>query len=467
MSSSLSRNYRADSHPVRMLIEQEEPWSQHVLSALPGDYEQQARTYRAFVRVRGVRCAGDLLRGLFAYVFCFGSLRQLGCWSALSGLAQISERAWGKRVRRARCWLLWLLKELLGDTQEVGLPILPTQWHGRILLVDSTSVRGRASEGYWRLHTSYDLLQRQIAQVCFSDHHVAESLGQFAALPGDILVADRGYCKPPAIQRTLAAHIEIVVRLHWSHFPLYQQDGSRFDLLTWVATLPATPAEPTEHLVFLTPQSEMPMRLLAVRLSEAAAQRERARRRRKSQKNCSTLRPSTLLMADWLLIVTSLDAQIWPLEQVFQIYRARWQIELVFKRIKQLARFHRLASDHAETNEAVAAILLLGWALVEQQALPLRCSLSEQAPDRQMVEEQTTPVYPVSSWQVCSLLLHLLRNAILGAWSWNERDMSSKQLTRLLTNHPQKRLHRESVVWHQLATYCCHEQGDNNMGFFA
>jgi hypothetical protein len=35
MSSSLSRNYRADFHPVRVLIEQEEPWSQHVLSALP------------------------------------------------------------------------------------------------------------------------------------------------------------------------------------------------------------------------------------------------------------------------------------------------------------------------------------------------------------------------------------------------------------------------------------------------
>jgi Transposase DDE domain len=309
------------------VVAQDMPWTQQVLSCLPSGYEQQARTYRAFIRVRGVRCAGDLLRGLFAYVFCFGSFRQLGCWASLSGLAQISERAWGKRVRRARLWMLWLLKETLGDTEEMDLPMPPTPWHGRILLIDSTSVRGRANEGYWRLHTSYDLLKRQIAQVCFADHHVAESLSHCTALPGAILVADRGYCKPPAMQRTLKAKVDIVVRLHWSCFPLYQQDGSRLDLLTWVPTLPSTP---TECPVFLTPQSSVPLRLLAVRLSAAAAQRERARRRRKAQKHCSKLQASTLLMADWLLVLTSLDAQAWPLEQVLQLYRARWHSELVF-----------------------------------------------------------------------------------------------------------------------------------------
>jgi hypothetical protein len=433
---------------IQEVVEQDASWTQQVLAYLPSSYEQQAFTYQAFVRIRGVRCAGDLLRGLFAYVFCFGSLRQLGCWASLSGLAHISERAWGKRIRRAHLWMLWLLKEMLGDTEEVDLPISPVRWQGRILLIDSTSVRGRASEGYWRIHTSYDLLKRQIAQICFADHHMAESLNHCITLPGDILVADRGYCRPPAIQRALKAQVEIVVRLHWSRFPLYQQDGSRLDLLSWVSTLPSTP---TECLVFLTPGSPVPLRLLAVRLSEAAAQRERARRRHRAQKNCSKLQASTVFMADWLLVLTSLDAQTWPSEQVLQMYRARWQIESLFKRIKQLVHFHRLASDHPDTNEAVVAILLLGWALVEQQAMRLRQSLHEQMFYKDHVDERGTPLHPISSWQVCSLLLHLLRSAIWGKWSWH--DAVSPHLIRLLTSHPQQRTHQESALCQILATH--------------
>ena len=102
-----------------------------------------------------------------------------------------------------------------------------------------------------------------MAHVRLADQHVAESLTQSTALPGDILVADRGYCKPPAVKRTLESGVELVVRLHWAGFPLYHQDGSRFDLLEWVRTLPPPP---TECRVFLTAQSQHPIRLLAVRL---------------------------------------------------------------------------------------------------------------------------------------------------------------------------------------------------------
>ena len=43
-------------------------WGQEVLSQLPADYEQRAQQLGAFVRVRGLGCVADLLRGLLAYV---------------------------------------------------------------------------------------------------------------------------------------------------------------------------------------------------------------------------------------------------------------------------------------------------------------------------------------------------------------------------------------------------------------
>src|SRR5215469_4738080 len=91
-------------------------WEQEVLAQLPADYEQRARASGAFVRARALRCVGDLLRGLLAYVLCAPSFRQLGAWAVLIGLANLSHVAWQKHLRQARTFLLWLLCELLAVT---------------------------------------------------------------------------------------------------------------------------------------------------------------------------------------------------------------------------------------------------------------------------------------------------------------------------------------------------------------
>ena len=82
-------------------------WEQEVLSQLPADYEHQARSTGAFVRVRGLASVADLLRGLLALVLCASSLRHLGSWAVLIGLANLSHVAWHKRLRHARPFLLW------------------------------------------------------------------------------------------------------------------------------------------------------------------------------------------------------------------------------------------------------------------------------------------------------------------------------------------------------------------------
>src|SRR5436305_15263230 len=80
---------------------------------LPADYEQQARSRGAFVRVRGLASVADLLRGLLAVVLCVSSLRQIGSWAVLIGLANLYHVAWHKRLRQARALLPCLVSELL------------------------------------------------------------------------------------------------------------------------------------------------------------------------------------------------------------------------------------------------------------------------------------------------------------------------------------------------------------------
>ncbi len=75
----------------------------------PAGLEEQARLLKAYQRQRGIERASDLLRALLAWVLGGCSFRQLGCWAVLLGVADISETAWRKRVRRCGDWLQWLL----------------------------------------------------------------------------------------------------------------------------------------------------------------------------------------------------------------------------------------------------------------------------------------------------------------------------------------------------------------------
>ena len=80
----------------------------------------------------------------------------------------------------------------------------------------------------------------------------------------------------------------------------------------------------------------------------------------------------TLSLAGWLLIISTLDPREWSTEQVICLYQARWQIELLIKRIKQLLQVHRLPNATASFNRSMVACLLLAWILQEQDARQLQ-----------------------------------------------------------------------------------------------
>ena len=285
-----------------------------------------------------------------------------------------------------------------------------------------------------RLHCSYDLREQRLEQVVITDEHQGEGLQHFELAPGDLIVADRWYCRSSAIQRVSAAQAHLLVRWHSNNLPLRTRDGVPVDVAAW---LPTIRGETAEMAILAAAQ---PLRLLACRLSPKAAKRETYRRRRQAVKGGSQVQAQTLVYAAWLLLITSLPAADWSLADALTLYRARWQVEVLFKRIKQLLRLHGLPSDAYSANEAFLAWSFVAWALLERQV----DRLGERLPAS-------------SRWQTTALLVDALRSMVWGHWSWTASWSHLEALRRYL--RPSRPPHRlwsmNPILSHLASVHAC------------
>lgn len=442
-------------------------WEQDIVTRLPADYASRAVEKKAFQRARHIRCPQDLLRGLLAYVLSSYSLRALSCWATLTDLAEMSDRAWGKRLRQAGPWLQWLLEQMLAAPSVTHLlPVLPQDV--RVLLIDASSLKQPGGTGDdWRLHLAYDLLRGQMAEVRLSDQHGAESLAPFSLRQGDVVVSDRGsgYRKNVAAACELGA--QVLLRFAPSTLPLQKPDGTPLDVVAWLRAQ-GEGTHVQEACCGFSKQTYR-VRVLAQSLPAEAAERARQERRESCRRHGRQIQEDTLFLAGWVLLVSTLDQEIWTPHLAFRLYRARWQIELLFKRMKQILDLNQIRSKHPQTIQATLFALLLAWTLQEQEAQWLRGQLeslpevmASSSEEGLAIEQEGEAVTsespydgdtgPLSSWLLATLVLQTLRQAILGQWTLARLREILPRLQRLLCGSHRRRVHQERQIRARLLT---------------
>ena len=283
--------------------------------------------------------AETLLRLALGYGACGMSLRETCAWAEASGLARLADPSLLERLVKASDWLGEivgaLLEERAGDAGG-------RRWSGyRLRALDGTTLcQPGADRTSWRLHVGYDLAAGRVDQIELTDGRGAESLRRLACWAGDIVLADRYYARPRDLRPVLDAGADFIVRSGWNSLRLLQPDGELFDLF---AALAAQAAQEGEVLVRVdeglkeAPAQPLILRLVIRRKEPDQALAAQQRLLKEARKRGRTPDPRSLEAAHYVLLLTSLPAELFSAADVLGLYRFRWQEELAFKRMKSLA----------------------------------------------------------------------------------------------------------------------------------
>lgn len=353
----------------------DENW-QVLVSLLPNGWDRLAFRAGAVERLRGFPTAEAVLRTLLLHVGKGLSLRETALQAKLGGIANVSDVTILNRLRQAEGWLHRLCQEL---AEENGLSF-PAPPAGRnVRLLDGTVVKepGRTGSG-WRIHYSL-----QIPTLCCDHLEVSsvrgsgtgEKLQRFPARSGDLVLADRGFCKPAGLAALHQQSADVIVRVNTGSLRLQRPDGKPFELLKRLRGV--TEADPIGDwdVVVPTPTGAVAGRICAIRKSETAIARALRRIQRKAQQGGPEVKPATLEYARYVIVFTTLEATEFAAVRVLEWYRLRWQIELVFKRLKSLAATGHLPKyEEASSRAWLYGKLLV--ALLTQKLIRIGRSIS-------------------------------------------------------------------------------------------
>lgn len=350
--------------------------------------------------------------------------------------ARITHQAIDSRLQQCGKWLEACVAQML-DLEDRAL----RQEARRVLVVDATNIAGRGGRRTaFRLHLCIDLRTQGFVELEVTDEKRGETLANFAFQPGDIVVADRGYCRLRAIIKALEGQLDLVVRLHYQNLPLHELDGRPIEL---DKRLQAQPFETTQTLaVLLLPQKGQEAQgpiagwLHCYRLSEKqAAEARRKRNSREKHKKGTAPKDSTLFLCGFFMVFTTLPPQTLSCAKVLELYRARWQIELAIKRLKSLLDLERF--QRHMPGSVLGKVWLSGKLFY---ALVLERKMRRLWPGSWLLLDSQRPA---SVWRPYKLMKASLDSAILSVPAWAEQAWVAA--FEALCERPRKKRHLQRL----------------------
>ena len=317
-----------------------------VLSVLPRDLEESARTCNAVARLRNVPSAANLLRVILAYALSDLSLKDTAAWAKADGIARFTGQAFHYRLQNSEKWLEHLLGQLLFQDR----PENPTPFPLRV--VDGSVITGPGSKGTdWVAHVIVDPISGQFRSVELTDAKGAETFTRHGFNSGEVVLGDRMYATARGIESVVSQGAYPVVRVNPHSLKICDLHKKRFHLESFESHVVEKGIFSLEVLI-PTPPDMTGKKSKAWDLSKA-----------KSWIPARIVGGRTKKGVIWVL--TTLSREQLGDEAVLKLYRLRWQVELLFKRLKSLLHLDALPTKDGPISKSWLLARLLAAAIAQ------------------------------------------------------------------------------------------------------
>jgi hypothetical protein len=323
------------------------------LKCLPDNWREIAEGSGVLKGQRKDKDPETLMRVLMLHLLCGYSLRETSTVAEEANIASLSDVALLKRLRKSTGMFRGLCSEMFGEFRNSD-----DLSDYRIRVVDGTIIKEPGQFGtQWRFHYSFslpDMTCDSFRLTKAAGAGTGEGFEQFEVKPNDIMMGDRGFCRFNCINHVAKNGGYSCVRWNSGALRLYNEDGGDFDIQGLFKRLPVE-GMCGEADVFIhggDPGERLRCRVCVIRKNDESAARARRILRAENSKKNGTPSQLALLACDFIVLITTLPPDTFSLERVLELYRLRWQVELVFKRFKSIARIGALPKYTDSSAEA-------------------------------------------------------------------------------------------------------------------
>jgi hypothetical protein len=225
-----------------------------------------------------------------------------------------------------------------------------------------------------KLQLSFDYLSGNLNAI---DLLAGRTPDQNSPLPtawasaGSLTLFDLGFFKKARFAEIAQAGGYFISRL-LTQTNLYAQPDSTHPLDLWTF-LSTCGAQQGEVSAYLHTQQPLHIRLIYTRLPDQVVAERRRKARANAHRRGEACSARHLALLAWSLFITNVPSAWLATEQIVQVYRVRWQIELIFKLWKSYAKLDVIGNWRVERVLCQFYAHLLGLILFHWSVASVRC----------------------------------------------------------------------------------------------
>ena len=343
------------------------------LSLMPKNWLAVSREMEMMKGAKRDKDFVNALRTIMIHLGTGTSLKETAAYAKTAGLCNLSSVSLFNRLVKFGPYFKAMCQEMVLDNHLSTAPVPE-----RLVLVDATEVKEPGPTGsHYRFHYGFALndcscIHMELTAV--GGAGTGETLARYPVLSGDHFIADRGYSNSRGISHIAAEGGKVLVRLNHKSLPLFTEKGTPFQLQSELKKLvrPGDFAEWHCKIRKYATDEWISGRLCAIRKDEESTLHAMDTAKEDARRKGKRISEETLHFCQYTILFTTFDEEKYPAEKILEIYRWRWQIELVFKRFKSLLALGCLAKKTDGSAKAWLYGKLMLALLIEKVAFHQR-----------------------------------------------------------------------------------------------